>query len=376
MLNVGLLKRKLVYKSLSIVNRFLFKKKRIVIYGGDRLYDNNEAIFTYFLRNTQYDVICLATRHKSYKLRNNVRFVKCNYFTSTYYMATSTVMIDSFLHAIRMKPTKKQIFIQLWHGSPLKKMGQGSKERDGDYFSKILYPSEFYKIHFKEMFAAPDHKMVLNGSPRNDYLFEPFTGEYLSKHQGIKAIWMPTFRHGLGEEETTRDLPILDEGNVNVLNTFLKENEITVFIKPHPLQERSFRKILPDDFSNIVLIDDQSLDDNGIVLYSLIGAMDALITDYSSVYFDYLLLNRPIGFTIDDFDEYKENRGFLFDNPFDYMPGEKIHTLGDLITFFCHLKYRQDDYAEERARINALVNYWTDGKNCERLEKLVGKYLG
>lgn len=374
-MNAGLLKRKIAYKTLSILNRFIFKKKRIIIYGGDRLYDNNEAIFSFFLRNTPYNVICLATRHKRYKLRKNVRFVKCNYFTAIYYMATSTVMIDSFLRAIRMKPTKKQLFIQLWHGSPLKKMGNGYKEKDGDYYSKILYPSEFYKIHFKEMFGASDCKMVLNGSPRNDYLFKPFAGEYLSMHQGIRVIWMPTFRHGLGEEETTRDLPILEEGNVNVLNTFLQENEITVFIKPHPLQERSFRKVLSDNFSNIVLIDDQSLDDNGIVLYSFIGAMDALITDYSSVYFDYLLLNRPIGFTIDDFDEYKENRGFLFENPLDYMPGEKVHNIDDLMTFLYHLKYQQDDYAEERAHINALVNHWTDGKNCERLEKLVKQYL-
>ena len=55
----------------------------------------------------------------------------------------------------------------------------------------------------------------------------------------------------------------------------------------------------------------------------MLGSSDALITDYSSVYFDYLLLDKPIGFTVDDMELYIKDRGFIFNNPEEYMPGKR-----------------------------------------------------
>ena len=68
--------------------------------------------------------------------------------------------------------------------------------------------------------------------------------------------------------------------------------------------------------SNLVFINDAFLSDNGIINYELLGVADALLTDYSSVYYDYLLLDRPIGLCWDDYEEYKAN-------------GFKVNKLGD-----------------------------------------------
>ena len=59
-------------------------------------------------------------------------------------------------------------------------------------------------------------------------------------------------------------------------------------------------------------------------MYVLLRNADALITDYSSAYFDYMLLNRPIAFTVEDIEEYRKKRGFVFDNPFEYMPVRRL----------------------------------------------------
>lgn len=73
------------------------------------------------------------------------------------------------------------------------------------------------------------------------------------------------------------------------------------------------------------------------------GLFDFLITDYSSIYIDYLLLDRPIGFIPYDYDEYNNDRGFLFEYS-GVTPGMRISTYKDLINFFS----REDSYAVQR----------------------------
>ena len=94
-----------------------------------------------------------------------------------------------------------------------------------------------------------------------------------------------------------------------------------------------------------------------IQLYSLLGSVDILLTDFSSIYIDYLLLNRPIGFVAADFYEYSNSRGFVFDNPNDYMPGAKISSLKELKTFLhSTLILNQDPYLKNRIIINNKLN--------------------
>jgi CDP-glycerol glycerophosphotransferase (TagB/SpsB family) len=82
-----------------------------------------------------------------------------------------------------------------------------------------------------------------------------------------------------------------------------------------------------------------------------------LITDYSSIYVDLLLLNKPIGFFISDFEKYKESRGFTFKKPLDYMPGEIIFNMKDLITFINKtFVLKIDNFTEKRIDINSKLN--------------------
>ena len=107
-------------------------------------------------------------------------------------------------------------------------------------------------------------------------------------------------------------------------------------------------------------------------LYALLGQADGLITDYSSVYFDYLLLNRPIGFTVDDMEEYMKNRGFVVDDPRPLMPGQFLNTPEDFCGFLSDLLEGRDPYGEERLRVKELTNKYDDGKDALRALAIAG----
>lgn len=366
----------MIYSILSLFNLFIPKRNQITIYGGKTLDDNSEAMFRYLLEKTKYNIVCLTDNAMKYKHRANVEVKNCSYVNAMRYLLTSKVVIDSSYHTIKMKPTKSQLFIQCWHGSPLKFMPSSKNVINGDYYSLFFYAADIFKDHLKRSFCTNDKKMYLAGGPRNDYLFDKVKLPTELNYTGKKVIWMPTFRHGIGRSESDSDIPVLTKDNISKLNDVLSSRNIKLYIKAHRLQARSFNEILGNiKNSNIVLISDEQLRKHNIPLYCFLGSMDALLTDYSSVYFDYLLLDRPIGFVIDDIDQYMKNRGFAFEKPLDHMPGEKIYNFGELIGFFEKLSDGIDEFRSERVKLNEVSNYYKDNKNCQRCAELIAKEL-
>ncbi len=366
--------RKIIYSVLSCLNYCIPKKKNVLIYGGSNLDDNSEAMFRYLLDNTDYNITCLADDMMDYDLRPNVKVKKCNYINATIAMLTSKVMIDSSYHTIKMKPTKKQLFIQCWHGSPLKYMHPANGINNSEYYSKLYYAADIFKEHMRSYFGAEDKQMFCGGSPRNDYLFSKTELPEQFRFSGKSVIWMPTFRHGIGRSESDIDIPVITDNNVDVLNRRLEELKIRLYIKPHRLQMNGFQHLVNERHKNIILLTDSQLKKYNIPLYSFISHMDALLTDYSSVYYDYLLLDRPIGFVIDDFEQYKENRGFAFDNPFKLMPGDKVYKMEELLAFFENLNSNIDNYSYERKHVNSICNTFSDN-NCMRCSELIKEYI-
>ena len=103
-----------------------------------------------------------------------------------------------------------------------------------------------------------------------------------------------------------------------------------------------------------------------IKLYELIGISDGLLSDYSSVAVDYLLLDRPLGYVLAEYNIYKEKRGFVFEDPLEYMPGEKIYNACDIRKFMKHLTDGTDSYRQERAKNLKQMHNKTENY-CKRL---------
>ncbi|MBR6682938.1 MAG: CDP-glycerol glycerophosphotransferase family protein [Firmicutes bacterium] len=123
---------------------------------------------------------------------------------------------------------------------------------------------------------------------------------------------------------------------------------------------------------NIRFVVDDELERKGVQLYELVENCDIMLTDYSSIFYDFLLLNRPVGFLISDINEY--TRGFFYSDPLSQMPGEKIRTAEELTRFFDKVNAGEDDWADERERIKNMVFTYQDANNCKRLLSFIEEH--
>ena len=194
------------------------------------------------------------------------------------------------------------------------------------------------------------------------------------KNGNKKLVFMPTYRTALGRVESSidRKLNVLGIDNVDIeeVNEFLQENNINIIIKLHPAEESLYIDSIKN-LSNINLITKSYLDENNIDIYEILRYSDGLITDYSSVYFDYLLLDKPIIFFNNDISEYEENRGFLLE-PVDYwMPGEKVKSYDEFKKGIEDIAKNNDKYVEARRDIRNIVHRHKDGNSCNRVNEKI-----
>ena len=219
-------------------------------------------------------------------------------------------------------------------------------------------------------------RIFITGLPRNDLLFET---KGVLQSLGIKQeyrkiiIWMPTFRnsksgHNDGMQSET-GLPIITQSDISLLNEYLHRKNVLLIVKLHPWADRT--SIIEHEYSNILLLEEDMIPAN-CSLYNVIGATDVLLTDYSSVYIDYLILNKPIGFVFDDIEKYKQTRGGLYEDMIDYMPGEKINTTEQLYSFIDDICVGKDIHKEEREQITKMFYKYRDNQSCRRIIDKIG----
>lgn len=356
-------------------------QNKIIFESHSDFTDNTRAVFDYMIQqnlNNKYRMIWLVDEPSMFaniKI-DNVYFCAINgknildRSKRFYHVATAKYII--VCNRGIEKHNKRTMSINLWHGSG-PKAGRDLK-LVLDSCDIVLTSSEFYKTIFEKELHVPYEKLRCLGYPRNDWFF---TKENHLEKLGIDGsyskivMWMPTFRkHKEGNrEDTTKKfelgLPIVE--NLKMLEGFneqLAKLNMFLIIKIHPAQDLSVIKV--ENLSNIRLLTNTEIDEKGVNLYKLVSRCDAMITDYSSIYVDYLLLDRPIGFTLDDIQEYNDKKGFVFEDPLPYMPGNHIYTFKDLQEFICSISENKDEYKEQRQEINKLFNKFTDDKSCER----------
>lgn len=368
--------RLIVYAFFSFVNLFTYKKKQIFVYGGEILNNNSEAMVRNLMKS-EYKVICMADKHMNYENANNITFVPNTYKNALLGLWTSRVVLDSFPHTIKMIPTKRQLFLQFWHGSPMKYLHKPSKIiKNGTYYTKIFYSADIFKKQIKNLFSCDDYKLYKNGTQHSDYLLMEWSLPNNYKKTRWNIMWMPTYRDGIGVKLTKNSIPVINKSNISLINDFLKHNDTTLFIKAHILQNNGLKEIMGGKvYSNIILMNEQDFVKHNIPVYGFLGCMDALITDYSGVYFDFLLTDKPIGFAIDDYDEYNSSVGTIFDNIYDNLAGPIIEDLDALYTFILDVRNAKNEYKDKRETMRMLTNTYNDGKNCERTLELINRFF-
>ena len=326
------------------------KRNRIVIYSNWGFRDNIRTLYQYLVDNgyqDKYEIVCAS--NDFYHLERDSRVKYTSIYRGLYYFLTSKYFFYSF-GKYPIKPSKKQMVVNLWHGMPLKKIGNleyGLENIDYNFFTKLVSSSDLFTPIMKTAFNAKDEQMLLVGNIRNDELFEE------KKDKNI--IWMPTYRNSKNYHDS-QDAFIfsLDESEFEDINTIIAEYEYHLYIKLHPLEESQFK--FKNNYSNIHMLSEDIISQHYGTLYKFLGTTSALITDYSSVFLDYYLLDRPVAFTINDYEEYKEKRGFVFDDIKSLMAGPTISNLEELLKFLLSVINSEDEFYIVRNKVNSIVN--------------------
>lgn len=102
-------------------------------------------------------------------------------------------------------------------------------------------------------------------------------------------------------------------------------------------------------------------------MYEFLGQTDGLITDYSSVYYDYLLTDKPIAITTDDLEEYKKVFEFVYDDIFKVIKGEYINNIEDFKTFLNNISTGNDIAKEARLNAKKTLHKFQDGNSSKRV---------
>ena len=326
------------------------KRNRIVLYSNWGFRDNLRTLYQYLVDNgyqNKYEIICASNDFYYLEKNESVKYVSI--YQGLYYFLTSKYFFYSF-GKYTIKPAPNQMVVNLWHGMPLKKIGnleEGLESVDYNFFTKLVSSSDFFTPIMKAAFNATDEQMLLVGNIRNDELFE--------EEKDKNIIWMPTYRNSKNYHDSQDAIIFsLNDLEFTKMNKLLADYEYYLYIKLHPLEESHFK--FKNNYSNIHMLSEEIISQRYGTLYKFLGTTSALITDYSSVFLDYYLLNRPVAFTINDYEEYKEKRGFVFDDVKSLMAGPTISNLDDLFKFLLSVMKSEDKFYIERERINTLVN--------------------
>lgn len=359
-----------VFKFLSILNQYIPKNdKNILLYSNEGFRDNIKYLYDYLISNNYndyYKIIC-ATNRNFPDVHNDKNIKTVSLFNGILYYMFSGHVYYCF-GRIPIIPRKDQIVIQMWHGTSFKGFDKSTQQTNSiknQFYTYVFASSDFFVPIIEKKFSVYRKNVYICGHPRNDWLFKNDVTYNLGEFKK-RIIWLPTFRKSskLGYTDVTTDniVPFFKIQELNNLDQFLKRLNCQIIIKFHPMQDLPY---LDHVFSNILILSDREFSEKGYDLYTLLGQMDALITDYSSVFYDFLLLDRPIGFTEDDESEYSKNRGFAIRNPDEFKPGFRIKKKNDFYYFIESIKNDIDNFKKKREDINKLTNAYLKG-NCKR----------
>lgn len=388
-----------IWKRLKPQNKLAFRSGLGSYVEGFDFSDNARVLFDYMIAhnyNKKYKLIWFVhdpDEFREFQNIPNVKFISYQWEKSTnlkeniqyyYHLCTSKYLFLTDTHFWLRYCNKGQIRVNLWHGCGFKdrKTKNGPCGRNYDY---MTVTSPLYADIHAEEFGVEREKIIDTGLAKQDLLFQP-PKESLTQLLGIKeagkyVFWLPTFRmaaEGLErlneyQSDSETGLPIIDTTEkAEKLNCLLAELDISMVIKLHPVQQNSIISHLK--LSNIVLLENKDIFAMGLQINTLLSKADALISDYSSVAVDYMLLDRPIAFMLEDVEQYQQSRGFVFENIYDYLPGEELYTYDDLEKFLTDVVEERDSTKEKRRNLIEKMHTHCDGNNCKRILERIGLY--
>ncbi|MBA65647.1 MAG: hypothetical protein CMG55_07605 [Candidatus Marinimicrobia bacterium] len=354
------------------ISFFIPKNNNIWIFGsweGLRYSDNSKFLFEYTENNLKSIRCIWLTKSKDVLLRLKKEGFEVYYSYSfkgyIYSAIAGRIIVSSNLHDVNRFVVNKSIKINLWHATNLKKIGFDADKTFSyknqipqfsiNYLKYLIFP--FLKIDYDFVIASSDESakkmmsafqlkrknIIISGLPRTDIL------KTKNENSFTTIAYFPTFRDN-------SNFNYFKDFNEKLFDNYFKKKNINFFYKTHfadnnnwDFETKQIKRIKKDD------------------IYEFLTFVDILITDYSSVYFDFCLLNRPIIFSPFDQESYLSNDRELYYNYNDVTPGPKCHNWQEVISEIDLILNGKDKYANKRQVLNQRFNRYQDFKNSKRL---------
>ncbi|MBV7505708.1 bifunctional glycosyltransferase family 2 protein/CDP-glycerol:glycerophosphate glycerophosphotransferase [Bacillus sp. sid0103] len=360
--------------------RFPMKENYIIFesFLGKNYSDSPRNIYEYIMEN-KLDYQCIwVFNDKNRKIPGNAKIVKRFSLAYYYYFAVSKYWINNMRQPLHLVKREGNVFLETWHGTPLKKLVFDMKDvysanprykrdfymqsRAWDYLlSPNRYSSEIFRSAFKF-----DNEMLEYGYPRNDILYSLQKEEIVARVK--KNIGIPDNKKVVLYAPTWRDDDYYEPGKYKFQLQLdlhkMKEtlgDDYVVALRMHYFIADDINVEGLDGFAfNLSKYDD---------IAELYLISDILITDYSSVFFDYANLKRPILFFTYDLDKYRDQlRGFYLDFE-NEGPGPLLKTSDAVIEAISNIDEVTKEYAERYDSFYEKFCSWHDGKSTEKVVK-------
>lgn len=364
-------------------------------WGGYRFADNSAAFFNYCQQTVSGHVrLVWISRDQSICKQLTARGVEAHWIWAPRgiwcCLRAGLYLFDSFSKDINFWTSRGATRINLWSGVPLKAFERDIENRNSRYYRlfhgtlperailSVMMPWHVHRPHLiiatapetakitERAFDLAPEVCVITGYPRNDVLFgnavavEPnFPGPFLDAIDAGRHVFMylPTYRDS-GE-------PYFDV-QWDELDSVMDEANGSFFFKFHPDDQHTFR----GTGRHIHELE------QGSDIYSLMGRTDTLISDYSSIIFDFMLLERNIVYYMPDLAAFAgSSRSLIFD-PEQIAVGSVCHDSRQLLSVLRDVAIGRAADENQRARWTAIrkrFNTYQDGESCERVLDLLDK---
>ncbi len=371
---------KIAYKFLK---NLIPTKKNLIIFEsglGKQIADSPKAIYNEIVnRKLPYRKIWIYNKKESFSDPNTkvVKRLSVKYY---YYLARAKYWVNNQNFPTYIEKPSQTIYVQTWHGTPLKKMlhdNEYFRLNKKEYVKKVskaidnwdflISPSPYASEIFKSAFQY-EKEVVEIGYPRNDIFYESNIDNLkreIRRKVGISSpkkviLYAPTFR----DEDPGKFILHL---NLKRMKEDLG-NEYIILLRTHVVINEKI--VIDNEIADFAMDVSLYTDVQELMLIS-----DILITDYSSVMFDFVNTNKPVLFFTYDLKEYRDKyRGFYFDFEVE-APGPLLKNTEEIIASVQQLSLIQEIYKEQYEHFKKKFTPLDDGNSANRLVDLlfVGK---
>lgn len=378
----------------AILFRMIPIKKNMVLFlsfHGRGFSDNPRALYEAMKKDARFQdyTFVWALRKNNRQTIEGAKVIP--YFTISYFyhLARAKYWICNCKLQSYIVRKRKQVYLQTWHGTPLKRLAHDiivpkgtlfyrthmsatamMKTYDNDVkkYTYMISPNQFCTKVFQSAFQIDRNRLIETGYPRNDYLSNVKQADIAHKRE---ELHIPQGKKVILYAPTWRDNQYTVAGYTFTLAVdFMKwkemlDDEYVILFKPHYLITSSYQH--EEAYKGFVIDIAPSLDISELYIVA-----DVLVTDYSSVFFDYAILKRPIYFYMYDIEQYADElRGFYLDIHKD-LPGACFKVESAMLTA---IKHHLFDYDRLQA-FNERFNHREDGCAAKRVLDIVFPWKG